>query len=300
MALCLHIMCDRLLGLLLLLVACAVPMVARAQDAHFVQVPASAVAASSPTGSAASATATTPVLTEERKPNTYSLGLRLRVAGGGSSGTTTKLRPTLGLRYGRWRLGTSTDMDSWLAFGTFRREPTLAYDFGKTDKLSTTLSLRLHNISTNEGFDAFETGRHTLRARVMFGYALSPEWSAGLELTQDLLDRGDGTTVGLGLSRGFALSDHSLLTASAGITWGSGTHWRTPYINNPLLPPEGSGLGAGFGNLGLGLTYRHAMGPHWAWYTNLGTSRAIGQVSQVAGSRWGVSAQLGLMYFGKF
>jgi hypothetical protein len=234
------------------------------------------------------------------KLTTYVVGMRLKFAEASNGATTAKLRPTLGFRYGRWKIGTNSDVDSWLAFSGFRKEPTLAYELSASERLSTDLSLRIHNLSSGESFDAFESGRHTLRGRVLFGYQLDQRWALGAEVTQDLLGRGDGTTQSLGLSRAIPLSEYGLLSASAGVTWGSGVHWRTANAKAPLA----STLHAGFGSLGLGLGYRYAISPAWAWYANIGASRPVGQLTRInaatPASTWSTGGQVGLLYFGKF
>jgi hypothetical protein len=233
---------------------------------------------------------------EPAKLATYVVGLRLKFAEGPNGNMSAKLRPTLGFRYGRWKIGTNSDVDSWLAFSGFRKEPTLAYELSASERLSADLSLRIHNLSSGESFDAFESGRHTLRGRVLLGYRLDQNWTAGTELTQDLLGRGDGATLSLGLSRAIALSEYGLLSASAGVTWGSGTHWRTANATAPLA----STLHSGFGSLGVGLGYRYALSPAWAWYANIGASRPVGQLTRVSASTWSTGGQVGLLYFGKF
>jgi hypothetical protein len=234
------------------------------------------------------------------KFTTYVVGLRLKFAEGPNGTTSAKLRPTLGFHYGRWKIGTNSDVDGWLAFSGFRKEPTVAYELSASERLSTSLSLRVHNLGTGESFDAFETGRHTLRGRILLGYQLDQRWAMGAEVTQDLLGRGDGTTLGLGLSRSIPLSEYGLLSASAGLTWGSGVHWRTANAKAPLA----STLHAGFGSLGVGLGYRYAFSPAWAWYANVGASRPVGQLSRInaatSASTWSTGGQIGLLYFGKF
>jgi hypothetical protein len=269
----------------------------RAQETVTEPVAEPAATPPTPAASATPAVDAPPAAPPERvdKFTTYVVGMRLKIPDLQHPGQV-KLRPTVGFRYGRWKIGTSSDVDGWLAFSGFRKEPTVAYELRTSERINTALSLRIHNLSTGDAFDAFETGRHTLRARALLGYQINPHWALGLELTQDILKRGDGTTFGVGLSRSIPIDEHSLLTLSSGVTWGSAVHGRTPNADHPLAQT----LHAGFGSLGVGLGYRYAISPSWAWYVNVGTGRAIGQLSQISGTRWSTGAQLGLLYFGKF
>ena len=228
--------------------------------------------------------------------STYVLGVRWSVPDLTKPTEANKLRPTLGFRYGRWRIGSSSDADRWLALSGSRRDSGLAYELTDSERISTSLSLRVHNITVGESTATLDKGRHTLRGRAQLGYQITPHWSAALELTHDLLDRGDGITLGVGLSRGFALDERSLLTLSSGLTWGSATHWRTANADQA----SGSSLSSGWGSVGLGAGYRYAITPAWAWYANVGSARAVGQVVEVRGSGWTSFGQAGLLYFGKF
>jgi hypothetical protein len=225
----------------------------------------------------------------------YAVGLRIRTNDLTDLGATSKLLPLIGLRYGRWKLGSSADIDEWLAFNSFRKEPTVSFDLAQSDRIKAALSLRIQNIKTGESFDFIESGRKTLRGRALVNYKLGTSSFLGFEVTQDLLNRGDGTTVSLGVSESFRLTERSLLIANAGVTWANAIHWQA---GNPASTAAGN-LSSGLGSVGVGASYRYSPSPSWAWYTSVGSSRLVGEVGQVLGTQWRFSGQLGILYFGK-
>jgi MltA-interacting protein MipA len=233
------------------------------------------------------------------KPETaeliYVVGARIRIADFANASGNTKLAPLIGFKYGRWKVGTNADIDEWLIFNGFRKEPTLSYDFFQSDRFQSAFSLRIQNLTTGEAFDFSEPGKKTLRGRALLNYKLTNRTYLGFELTRDLLDRGDGTTVSTGVSRMFPVSEKSIVVANAGVVWADREHWRT---SNSTYAGSGA-LGAGFGLLGIGVSYRYSPSKNWAWYATTGLSRPIGQIANFREASWQVGGQIGLMYFGK-
>jgi hypothetical protein len=225
----------------------------------------------------------------------YTVGLKLKTYNLADASTSLVLRPVLGLRYGRWRLGHATG-DEWLQFSGYRKEANLAYELRDQEGLKVDLSLRIQNLQDNSSFDGFSSGKNTLRGRVSINYRLNERWSLGTDLTQDLMDRGDGTTLSGGLSYNLPLSTRSALSLSTGVTWATADHWATQMR---LLPPPQGGWRPGLGSVGMGLGYRYALNPQWAWFGTLGTARHIGQVADVRPSAMSWSGQIGLLYFSR-
>ncbi len=258
------------------------------------------------TTSPMAAVAPTPSAAEPQTPDTqprdepakrwrYTLGLKLKTRDLADASTDLALRPVLGVRYGRWRLGHATG-DEWLAFSGYRKESNFAYQLRDDDRLKVDLSLRIQNLQDNSSFDGFASGKNTLRARVGVNYPLNKRWSVGTDVTQDLLNRGDGTTLSLGASFGLPLSERSTLSLSAGVNWATADHWATQLR---LLPPPPGGWHAGLGSVGLGLSYRDALTPQWAWFGTVGTTRHVGQVDTVSPSALSWSGQVGVLYFSR-
>ena len=223
----------------------------------------------------------------------YTLGLKLKTRDLAHSHADLALRPVLGLRYGRWRLGHATG-DEWLAFSGYRKEANLAYQLRDEERLKVNLSLRIQNLKDNSSFDGFSSGKNTLRGRVGVNYPLNKRWSMGADVTQDLMGRGDGTTLSVGASYDLPLNEHSRLGLSGGVNWATASHWAT---QNRELPQPPGGWHAGLGSLGLGLSYRYAITPQWAWFGTVGSSRHLGQVETVNPSNLSWSGQIGILYF---
>ena len=245
------------------------------------------------TSSMADAPTAKPDTLEAATPWNYTLGMRVRADDINQASRTAKLRPILGLRYGRWRVGIG-DGQEWLRFNSFRKEPSLSYQWIEKNDISLGLSMRIHNLHTNEGFDIFEPGRKTLRSRVLANVRITDRWSAGVEWTQDLLNRGDSSTLGLGVSYAWPLSNHSELSLSSGLTWAPAEHWRTAAGIHRI---GAGGLTTGTGSVGSGLSYKHSLSRQWAWYSTLGINKEVGNVAQLSGPHSLVNGQIGLLYF---
>lgn len=232
----------------------------------------------------------------DNSPDTlkYTLGLKIRMDDIQQDTQSTKLRPVLGLRYGKWRLGIG-DGQEWLRFNSFRKEPTLSYQWIEKSNIDLGLSLRVHNLNTGEGFDVFEPGRKTLRSRVLSNIRINRRWSAGIEWTQDLLNRGDSTTISLGVSYAWPLTDHSELSLNTGISWAPAEHWRTAAGSHRVGIES---LSTGIGSIGSGLSYKHSLSKQWAWFSTLGLNKDIGSVAKLSGPNSHVSGQVGVLYFG--
>lgn len=253
-----------------------------------------------PTETESPAPADKPNRTDSAPPDTahrlrYTVGLKLKTHDVANASNTVALRPVLGLRYGRWRFGHATG-DEWLQFSGYRQEANLAYQWRNEDRLNADLSLRVQNLQDNSSFDGFSSGKNTLRGRISVNYRLNQRWSIGTDLTQDLMGRGDGTTLSVGASYGLPLNERSALSFSGGLNWATADHWATQLR---LVPPPESGWHAGIGSVGLGLSYRYAITPQWAWFGTLGTTRHMGQVQEVSPSALSWSGQIGVLYFSR-
>lgn len=246
-----------------------------------------------PSFSAAQTADATTVAEEPQSKLHYTLGIRMRADDLNQDTRSAKLRPVLGLRYGRWRVGIG-DGQEWLRFNSFRKEPSLSYQWIENSDISLGLSMRIHNLNTGEAFDIFEPGRKTLRSRVLANMRITDRWSAGVEWTQDVLNRGDSSTLALGVSYAWPLSQHSELSLNSGITWAPAEHWRTAAHMNRIGAGE---LTTGIGSVGSGFSYKHSLSKRWAWYSTLGINKAVGQVAKLSGPDSLVNGQIGFLYF---
>ena len=224
-------------------------------------------------------------------PWAYSLGAKLDI-GDLRRINGFELTPSFGLRYGRWRMG-AVDSQTWPQFGRALQDNSLTYDWMKDSRWQTALSASVLNLDQDATFDAFRSGRKTLRVKASLDYSLNRRWILGLNMTQDLLKRGDGTTLSPTLTYRKPLDDKSALLLSAYTTWATAPHWQTEAARD-----EGSALrqGAGLGVWGAQITYRQRWSPKWAFYSQLSTSRLISPTRPVRDPQ-GFGGQLGVIYF---
>ena len=206
---------------------------------------------------------------------------------------TASLEPIVGLRYDRWKLGIG-DGTEWLRFNSFRKDSSLDYRWLDTHRYSLSLSMQLHTLTAGEGSDAPESGPRTVRGRAIGSMAITRRWQAGMSFTQDLLGKGDGSTLGLGLAYVWPMDVQSEMVLNAGLTWGTAGHWRNAY--GPMRLGANT-LHDGVDSWGLGLSYKHRLAKHWAWFGSLSFSGDMGPLAQLLGTHAGRSGQIGLLYF---
>ena len=235
-------------------------------------------------------------ISENTDQFSYTLGVRLKSNDLADWQQTARLRPVIGLSYGKWRIGIG-DGRVWQSLGQFGSEPTLSYQVVDNPELNIGLSFRVHNVSTGESFDVFEGGKNTLRSRVMLHRKINPNWRVNLDWTQDLLNKGDSTTLNVGMSYAWPVFRQSELILNAGSTWATAEHWR-----NTVIPANTSNHGlisTGFEKINAGMTFKQSISRHWAWYSSLAVSKPIADLRKVQGPREIFSGQIGVLYFNK-
>jgi hypothetical protein len=224
----------------------------------------------------------------------WAYGLRLRTADLSDLSGSTRLRPALGLRYGRWRFGTVDQEDLTTAY-TAQRQASLGYQLAEGRDLNATVSLRLHNMSMGEGIDSLGGGRYTLRSRLALSQRLDADWTAIGEGTLDVLGRGDGVTLQAGVARSLYRTPTWMLGSSAKLVWASASHWQNAHA---VAGVPRSQLNAGLGGLEVGLGMRGNLGRQWSWNAALNSSTPIGQIRRDVTTRSVPSASFGLQRFG--
>jgi hypothetical protein len=232
--------------------------------------------------------------TTETDQLSYTLGTRLKSNDMGDWQNTARVRPVIGLRYGKWQLGIG-DGQAWRNLGQFGSEPTLSYQVMDEPDLNIGLSMRVHNVSTGESFDVFEGGKNTLRTRVMLHRKINQRWRLNLDWTQDVLNKGDSTTLNLGLSYAWPLFQQSELILHADSTWATAEHWRNSGSQFKAEPFKL--VTTGFQKVSAGLTFKQSLSRHWAWYSSFAISQPIAELKRFAGSREIASGQIGILYF---
>ena len=223
----------------------------------------------------------------------YTLGTRLKSNDMGDWPNTARVRPVIGLRYGKWQLGIG-DGRAWRNLGQFGSEPTLSYQVMDEPDLNIGLSMRVHNVSTGESFDVFEGGKNTLRTRVMMHRKINKRWRLNVDWTQDVLNKGDSTTLNLGLSYAWPVFQQSELIMHADSTWATAEHWRNSDSKVKQGPLDF--VSTGFQKVSAGLTFKQSISRHWAWYSTFAISQPIAELKKVQ-AREISSGQIGILYF---
>jgi hypothetical protein len=223
----------------------------------------------------------------------YTLGTRLKSNDMGEWQNTARVRPVIGLRYGKWQLGIG-DGSAWRNLGQFGSEPTLSYQVMDEPDLNIGLSMRVHNVSTGESFDVFEGGKNTLRTRVMMHRKINKRWRLIGDWTQDILNKGDSTTLNLGLSYAWPVFQKSELILHADSTWATAEHWRNSSSHVKQGPLDL--VSTGFQKVSAGLTFKQSISRHWAWYSTFAISQPIAELKKVQ-AREISSGQIGVLYF---
>ena len=240
-----------------------------------------------------SSTEASPVISESDQLY-YTLGTRLKSNDLGDWQNTARVRPVIGLRYGKWQLGIG-DGRAWRNLGQFGSEPTLSYQVMDEQDLNIGLSMRVHNVSTGESFDVFEGGKNTLRSRVMLHRKINQRWRFNADWTQDVLNKGDGTTLNLGLSYAWPVFQQSELILHADSTWATAEHWRNS--GSQFKTGSLNLVTTGFQKVSAGLTFKQSLSRHWAWYSSFAISQPIAELKRISGSNEIASGQIGILYF---
>ena len=240
-----------------------------------------------------SSTEASPVISESDQLY-YTLGTRLKSNDLGDWQNTARVRPVIGLRYGKWQLGIG-DGRAWRNLGQFGSEPTLSYQVMDEQDLNIGLSMRVHNVSTGESFDVFEGGKNTLRTRVMLHRKINKRWRFNADWTQDVLNKGDGTTLNLGLSYAWPVFQQSELILHADSTWATADHWRNS--GSQFKTGSLNLVTSGFQKVSAGLTFKQSLSRHWAWYSSFAISQPIAELKRISGSNEIASGQIGILYF---
>lgn len=224
----------------------------------------------------------------------WSLGLRLHM-NDLRQPDRLGLRPMIGLRYGRWRTGV-VDGENWHRFGQVKNDNTLTYDVLGAPRWRSALSASIVNLQRDSTFDAFQSGRKTLRGRAAVDYLGWSHWSVGLTVTQDLLDRGAGTAFTPSLTYRQALSEDSTILLSQSFTVSRSDAWRYAAADRPEIDlSQRSGWAR---SMDTSLTLRQRWKAHWSWFAQINRNEVLraGDPTVRSGqTTW--AAQAGVVYF---
>jgi MipA family protein len=222
-----------------------------------------------------------------QRPFDYAIGIaaNYKPSYSGSAREDWDIKPSLGLRWGRFRIS-SGGAGRLLGFGNDAGAGSGASaDLLSTERVQVRLSLRSESgrsSSTDPGLAGQPDVRRTLRARLSAGYSLNRNWGVQAAWSNDLLGRGGGALVDLGLGWSHWLSSSTQLSAGAGITWADSTYLRSYYGTPggtsspyPRFTPNASVYST---RVSVGTTT--ALSRRWLVFTSLGYGHLLGDAAR--------------------
>jgi outer membrane protein len=199
----------------------------------------------------------------------------------GSPNRETKLRPVLGLQYGRFRLSSSR-ASLVESSGGGGQLSGASVDLSPRGPWSLNAALRIDH-GRGAGDDPLLAGlpevRQTVRGRVSARYTITPSWSAGASVSTDLLGRKGGTLGALDVGWSTMLTPAWRWTLGGGLGLADATYMRSYHGISPEVAAATSRTayvpGAGMHGVGVstGLTWN--VSPAW----RLGATGAFGRLT---------------------
>ncbi|WP_081679557.1 MipA/OmpV family protein [Acidovorax sp. JHL-9] len=224
----------------------------------------------------------------------------------GSSERSTHLRPAWALEYGRFRLSTSRG-STLMGHGLEQRESGATAILTESDRFSLSASLRLD--SGRKGSDSpllagLPEVRSTVRARLSAGYAITPRWSVGAGLSQDILGRSGGAQLNTSVSYTLPVTQQTRVVFGAGASFGDRTYMHSRFGVPAVAGGAGVArlpayeLGGGLYSVDLGVDVMTALNRHWVLWGGVGVSQVQSDArrSPLTVRPTGYSASLGLAY----
>lgn len=220
----------------------------------------------------------------------------------GGDGRKTRLRPAWAIEYGRFRISTSRG-SAFMGHGLGPRESGASATLAQGDQFRLSASLRIDN--GRDGSDApilvgLPSVRSTLRARLSAGYALTPRWSVGAGLSQDILGRDGGAQLSTSVGYTWPVTEQTKVSFSAGASFGDHTYLRGHFG----VPAGGSGAlpafdpRAGLYSVDAGFEVMSALSRHWVVLAGARVSQLQGDArrSPLTLEPTGYSVSVGLAY----
>lgn len=224
----------------------------------------------------------------------------------GSSERSTRLRPAWALEYGRFRLSTSRG-STLMGHGLEQRESGATAVLAESDRFSLSASLRFDG--GRKGSDSpllagLPEVRSTVRTRVSAGYAITPRWSVGAGLSQDILGREGGAQLNTSVSYTLPVTQQTRVVFGAGASFGDRTYLRSRFG----VPAVAGGAGAarlpayepggGLYSVDMGVDVMTALNRHWVMWGGVGVSQLQSDArrSPLAVRPTGYGVSVGLAY----
>jgi len=183
----------------------------------------------------------------------------------------------------------------------------LALDLKRDDQLRFNVALRIDNgrkSSDARGLEGIEDVRRTLRARFSATWHLDPSWKLGMGLNADLLRRGGGNVVDLGVSHDRRWSASTTWSLSAAVTGADSRYMRSWYgiseaaaasTDHPVYSP-----GAGLRDVSLGTNWRSEIDDRWIVLWGASVTRLVGPAARspltTSPRQWGANAGVAMRF----
>jgi outer membrane protein len=222
----------------------------------------------------------------------------------GSDRRDQKLSPLWAFQYGRWRLSSSR-ASAVLGFASDAAGPGASAELAGTKNWHVGAAFRVdHGRKTSDSpyLIGLPDVKRTLRGRIYASYTLSPQWTIGGNVSQDLLGRGGGALASIDLGYRHWITPGIELTSGLGVSLADKRNMRT-YFGISGEQAAQSGLrpfaaGAGFRDAHLGLGLTTALTPHWIAFGNIGVSHLLADAAHSPLTRRAnnVGATLGIAY----
>jgi len=244
--------------------------------------------------------------TEPQAPRvSYALGLALSSSPeyAGSSRRDVSLKPIAAFRYGRFKISSSGG-SGILNFGEHAESSGVSADLISSRALKLKLSARIGGgRKTSDSIDlaGLPEISKTVFTRLSASYALTGQFSLNSTASWDVLGRGSGLTLSVGLGHSQYLNRRTVWNTGIGLTLANATHMQSYFgVPGDAATPTRAAYqpGAGIKDLSLGTGFMTALSPRWIAFGQLGYSRLLGQAadSPLTTGANNLSATVGIGY----
>jgi MipA family protein len=198
----------------------------------------------------------------------------------GAARSAIETTPGIFLRWGRFTLTNAS------GFVTRRDDDVmrgLAADLVRSERWRVNLSLRLDRGRSNSDSAALtglQSVQRTVRGRLLVSRALDDGWTVSLGTSTDLLGRGGGTLLDLGLGKAFPLAPKATWSIGIALT-AADRRYMDAYFG--VTPQQAATTayaayspGAGWRDASVGIGARSEFGRRWIGYVGLSRSELLG------------------------
>jgi outer membrane scaffolding protein for murein synthesis (MipA/OmpV family) len=224
----------------------------------------------------------------------------------GSDRRSSHLGLAWAVEYGRFRLSTSRG-STLMGHGLEQREAGATALLAETDRFSLSASLRLdqgRDESDSPRLSGLPEVQSTVRARVSAGYAITPRWSVGAGLSQDILGHDGGAQLSTSVSYTLPVTQQTRMVFGAGASFGDSTYLRARFGGPAVAGGAGASRlpayepGGGLYSVDLGVDVMTALNRHWVVWGGVGVSQlqADARRSPLTVKPTAYSASVGLAY----